>query len=150
MKNIWKIGFALLAVLMLAGCGNNKSYTEISYDDVLQKMEDKETFVLYIGSSECSACVQFKPVLERVIREYDLDVLYIDMAKLSDEQYNKFITVINLGNATPRVYFIEEGDYSQYSAIRGAVDYDTVVAKFKQSGYIEEQVEKWKIKTLKF
>ena len=139
MKKIGKLLLLTILLLGLTGCfSKGKSYHELSYDEEMQKMEQKETFVLYIGSSNCSACEKFKPTLEQVITEYDLMVYYIDVAKLTDEQANKFVTVINFGNATPKVYFIEEGDYSQYKAIRGAEDYETVVTKFQQSGYIEK------------
>lgn len=138
MKKMVKYILLGMAILLLSGCGNNKSYKEISYQDVLIKMENKETFVLYIGSSECSACEKFSPVLKRVIKEYQLDVQYIDMAKLSEAEANKFATVINFGNSTPKVYFVKDGEYSQYNAIKGAQDYDTVVSKFKKNGYIKE------------
>lgn len=137
MKQIKKILLVILVLLCVTACGKS-SYKEISYQTFLDKMEKKETFILYIGSSTCSACSRFQPTLEKVIQEYHINVDYIDISKLTDEEMNEFGTIINFGNSTPKVYFIKEGEYSQYNAIKGAQDYDYVVSKMEKNGYIKK------------
>lgn len=137
MKKLKKILLLILVLFSLTACGK-KSYKEISYQSFLTKMENKETFILYIGSSTCSACARFKPTLETVMTEYDIHVDYIDISKLTNEQISEFSTIINFGNSTPKVYFIKEGEYSQYNAIKGAQDYDYVVSKMEKNGYIKK------------
>lgn len=124
--------------LLLTGCGGIKSYQEISYEKLLTKLENKETFILYIGSSTCTACESFKPTLESVIKDYQIKVDYLNVEKLSEDELHEFGTIINFGNSTPKVYFIEEGEYSQYNAIKGTHSYDYVVSKMKNNGYIKD------------
>lgn len=128
----------LCILLLFVGCGKIKSYQEISYESLLTKLENKETFILYIGSSDCTACESFNPVLKSVLKDYQISVQYIDVEKLSKEDLHHFETIINFGNSTPKVYFIEKGEYSQYNAIKGTQSYDYIVLKMKQNGYIKE------------
>ena len=51
---------------MLTGCSENKELIDISYDELSEKINKKESFVLYVGSSSCSHCADFKPILEKV------------------------------------------------------------------------------------
>lgn len=138
MKKVCKLISIFLMIFFLSGCGGLKSYKEISYKETKEKINNKETFILYIGSSSCTACKSFKPVLEKVIKDYQIKVSYIDVSKLSDEEVNEFSTIINFGNSTPKVYFIKDGEYSQYNAIKGTQEYDYVVEKMKTNGYIEK------------
>ena len=43
-----------LMIILLTGCGNPK-YTEISYEQLKEKLDNKDTFVLLLGSDTCSA-----------------------------------------------------------------------------------------------
>lgn len=139
MRIIKKLVLFVILCCFVTACGKGASYKEINYQTFLTRMENKETFILYIGSSSCSACESFKPTLESVIKKYGIPVDYIDVSKLSKEELNEFGTIINFGNSTPKVYFIKDGEYSQYNAIKGTQDYDYVVSKMKKNGYITEE-----------
>ena len=60
-----KIIACTLFVVLLSGCGNKiTTYDEINYTEYSGMIENKDTFILYIGSSNCSHCADFKPTLE--------------------------------------------------------------------------------------
>ena len=72
----------------------------ISYDyfDALTQTS-KENKIIYLGSASCSWCSKFKPILEDITNEYNLAVYYIDLATVSQSEYNKiteFCTRIKL------------------------------------------------------
>jgi predicted bacteriocin transport accessory protein len=113
-----------------------KTYSEISFDELKIKMNNNETFVIYIGSNECSACAVFSPKLDKVINKYNIDVDYINVGKLDYDEINELMTVINFGASTPKVFFVDNGEYSQYNQIKGNQPYDMVIQKFKENGYI--------------
>ena len=136
-----KLVLVLLSCFMLVGCTGLKTYEKISYKKLMSKLDNKESFILYIGSSNCGACADFKPTLEAVIKKYQVKVYYIDSYKLSDEQYRELNNVISYGGSTPTVAFIKdgaEGENPTYNRIKGSRDQDYVIEKFKKNGYIEE------------
>lgn len=129
---------AILAVI-LTGCNGNKltTYQQISYQELKEKLEAKETFPILIGKQTCSACALFKPTIEKFIKEYQVKVYYLDIESLSEEEETDFQNWISI-TGTPTVAFVKEGKEdgkSGYNRINGSKDYEDVVNKFEKNGY---------------
>lgn len=134
----------LFCTIFLSGCfGRIKTYSEISYQQLEKMIDSKKSFVLLIGSSECSHCASYKPTLERVIKDYQVKVYYIDILNLTDSERAKLKNIVSY-SGTPTVAFIKkgrEGDgktSGQYTRIVGNRTYDYTVKKFKSNGFIKE------------
>ena len=128
----------IISIFLISGCGKKKltTYNEISYQEYTSLMEKKETFPLVIGSSTCSACSMFKGTMETFISKYQIDVKYIDISKLSEEDYNLLMTEINF-SSTPTTIFVDKGKHtSVYQRIVGAESLSGVVSAYKKQGYI--------------
>ncbi len=134
-KWIW-ILFA--TVLFLTGCFNKlKTYEEVDYTKLMDMFDQKQSFVLFIGSTECQHCDLFKETLNEVIKKYQIRITYIDISKLSSEEENKFKSKVNF-TGTPTTVFIENGEEtSMYDRIDGNKSMDKVVEKLKKKGYIK-------------
>lgn len=130
MKKIVLLIIAVFA-LTLTGCSNDKELINISYDDLSEKIRNKESFVLYVGSSECSHCAEFKPILEKVVNKYNLDVYYINMANISAAKYNAVMKKVD-GKGTPITVYIKDGKTESSPRIEGESDYETIVEFFKE------------------
>ncbi len=133
-----RILLCLTIFLLLTGCTSNKetkSYIEIDYTEYQQKLENKEKFALYIGSAACNHCQDLKPILEKVITNYDLEIYYIDLSKLDRTQYNDVWNTSNL-TGTPTIVFVSEGNIKLFPRIVGAVSESVLVDKLKVAGYI--------------
>ena len=68
-----KILCALLLIL-LVGCSKT-TYSEpmiINYNEFQTKIENKESFVLFMWQTGCSHCETFKPTLNDVIKQKDI------------------------------------------------------------------------------
>lgn len=126
------------ALLCICGCSKNSgvSLKDISYDQLNEKFTNKETFVLYIGSSSCSHCAEFKPILEKVISDYKLDVYYINMANVSDSEYQAVKNKTNL-QGTPTVLLVKNGKSLTTNRIIGSKEYNDTVEFFKDIEYIK-------------
>lgn len=137
MKKIFMILMICLIVFCTA-CGNKlKTYTVISYDEYLEKVDNDETFPLVIGSAECSACGMYEGTMEIFIEKYQVEVFFIDISKLSTEERVNLNTQINY-DGTPTTVFIEEGNLtSYYNRIDGAVSLSSVENYFKINNYID-------------
>lgn len=122
--------------LLLTGCTGSKELIDISYDELATKIENKDSFVLYVGSSDCSHCSEFRPVLEEVITENKLDVYYINMAKLSKSKYNAVMRKID-GRGTPTVVYLEKGKTKTSPRLEGARNEEATIDFFKEINYIK-------------
>lgn len=133
-----RILICLTVCLLLTGCTSKetkKSYIEIDYATYQEKLQNKEDFALYIGSASCSACKRFKSTLETVITDYDLEIFYIDISKLSQEQNAELWDVSNIGG-TPTIVFVSKGNIKLFPRIDGAVPESLLISKLESARYI--------------
>lgn len=137
MKKIFKLFICLLGVLTITGCSNT-NLEKINYDKFNSLINNKETFIIYIGSSTCHNCTEFNPKFEKIINDYDIkNVKYIEIDKFSDDEKKEFNKIINV-SGTPTVVFIENGEEkSMTNRINGNVSEDKIISRFKSNGYIE-------------
>lgn len=139
MKKIIIVLMAMISsIILFSGCNKKLiGYTEISYGEFNKLKEENKTFPLVIGSATCSACSMYKPVMEQFISDYQLEVFYIDLSKLSDEDYGKLKAEITF-DGTPTTVFYEDGKLTSfYDRITSAVSIDEVISKFKEKNYIK-------------
>lgn len=136
MKKIF-ITLFILGLFLLTGCGNS-GYTEVSYNELLQKLENKDTFALVLGSATCSACANYEVTMKKVIKDNDIEIFYLDLHALSDDDYasaySKFVF-----QSTPTTIFIKDGkETTTYDRIIGSAGYNDVVKELKRHGMIGE------------
>lgn len=137
------ITFIGIITLLTVGCKRG-SIEEITFDDYTRMVENEETFILFIGSSTCSRCAEFKITVEEVINNYDVHFKYLDIANLGDDQRESFVGDIRF-EGTPTTVFIEAGvdnscnlfNCDGSKRIEGALTYEETVQILKNKGYIE-------------
>lgn len=131
-----KLLILIIALFMLAGCGN-KTYDEISYDELNKMLEEKQNFILFIGSDTCSACSVYKGTLNDVIEEYGTDVKYIDLAQLSNAEESALVSKFPI-TGTPTTVFITKGEEKNtHNRIVGSAKKSKIIEEFKENGYIK-------------
>lgn len=133
-----KVLLAILGIVLLTGCGGKKGYTELSFNDLQLKLGNKESFVLVIGSSTCSACAKYEETMKSVIKSEKVEIFYLDLNDLSDDEYSKIYSKYVI-QSTPTTIFIKEGiETSTYDRIIGAAGYSDIVDNLKKHGVIGE------------
>ena len=132
-----KIFLLLISFLLITGCSSKTFYDEISYDELNNMLDDKESFILFIGSSMCSACTAYKGTLNSVIEDYGTDVKYIDLSKLSSAEESSITSQFPI-TGTPTTVFIEKGEEEDtHNRIVGSAKKSKIIEKFKENGYIK-------------
>lgn len=128
----------IVVLIFTTACSNKlKTYSEINYIEYLEKIENGETFPLVIGSASCSACAMFKGTMESFIKKYQVEVFYIDISKLSEEEYNSLKTDTSF-DSTPTTVFFESGKLTSfYNRMDGAESLSKVKDYFKNNNYID-------------
>ena len=71
----------LLLCLLLASCSpkitiSEENYKIIKYDELQTKIENKESFIFYIGQERCSNCYEYLETLQTYFKENKDDVIY--------------------------------------------------------------------------
>ena len=137
MKKYLKLGIILCFILILTGCG--KSYMkEISYQEYKKLIEKKETFILEIMRTDCTACKNFKPKITQVAEDYKIEIKYINTDHLSKEETEELYKVTGI-SGTPTVIFYHKGNEETIaSRINGSVSVDKIISKLKVNGFIKE------------
>jgi len=73
----------ILAAIIIAKSFSKNYLIELKYQDVIDKIENKESFVICISQTECTHCQSYKPKLAKVAKEYKINIYYIDIDLLS-------------------------------------------------------------------
>lgn len=135
---IWMMFVVISLTLFTTACGNKlTTYEEINYPKFNSMIGEKQSFVMFIGSTTCPHCDLYKETLNEVIKKYQVHVYYIDVSKLSSDENNKLKLIANY-TGTPTTVFIENGqETSMYDRIDGNKPMDKVIEKLKKKGYIK-------------
>ena len=112
-------------------------FNEISYDEIMKKIENKEDVVLLISQTTCSHCISYKPKLRDVANKHKLDVYYIEVDLLSKEESTELKKHVNF-EGTPVTVFIKNGEETSIATrIDGNKKTDVIEKKLKSNGFID-------------
>ena len=115
----------------------NAYLKEISYNDAIKKIENKETFILLVSQTTCSHCKDYKPVFKKVLKDNKITAYYIEFDLLSDDEKKEFTKHINF-DSTPTTVFLKSGEETTTATrIVGAREEEYIIGKLKSNGYIK-------------
>lgn len=118
----------------------SKSYLEeIKYEELIEKLDNKEDMVLLISQTTCTHCISYKPKLKKVANEYKINVYYIDVDLLEKEEYNDLNSRLSFATSgTPLTLFLKDGEESTVATrIKGDASEEKIVKKLKSNGFID-------------
>ena len=134
--------FVAIIVLLLVNYANTPkpgSFIQLDYKGVTKKVDNKDRFILVVSKSTCSHCATYKPKIEAIVKEYGIDVYYIDYDTEDEGTQKEFLEKFNLDGATPMTLFFEDGkEKSVLNSIEGDLSSEKVIATFKKMGFISE------------
>jgi len=128
----------ILAGAFIADRIMGKSYfNEISFNDIMEKIENKEDVVLLISQTTCSHCISYKPKLKDVANKYKLNIYYIDVDLLGEDEAKELKSKVNY-SSTPVTVFLKNGEEkTAANRINGDASKDKIVKKLKNNGFID-------------
>ena len=130
-----------LVVLIGAIIGDrllSKSYfRKIEYKEIINKIENDESFIFVVSQTQCSHCASFKPKITKLARKHKLHIYYIDVDLLSDKEVTEFKKYVKY-DGTPATIFIKNGEESSVATrINGDASMEKIENKLKSNGFIE-------------
>ena len=78
---LWGIVFisaVFVWVVSISFKGNGHFYPENSFQEVIKKKEEKQSFYLYLGRKDCKECQRVTKKIEKQSQSLPMDVYYVD------------------------------------------------------------------------
>ncbi len=109
-----KIALSMMVLLLiLVGCSRALVDHEVKTSEILEKVANDDSFILYIGSKECSVCTEFAPTYQEIAAEYPEVMYSIELINAVSNDTEDFETlqddVIGKVTVTPSIYVIKDG-----------------------------------------
>ena len=108
---------------------------EIDGTELLKKLENKETFILVFTQTGCVHCSEYKPILNRLLTENNINAYELNTTKLKEEDTeikNEIEKLFNI-SGTPTTIFINEGsEKTTINRIVGTTAYSNLKQKLKK------------------
>ncbi len=140
-KKIYILGaicFILLIILLIVNAVDKKTYfKELKYKEVIEKMDNEESFVLLLSQTTCSHCMDFKPKIENVANKYKLNIYYIETNLLNKEETQKFKTYISYTGTPTTVFILNGKETTVANRLNGSVEEQKIIDKLKSNGFID-------------
>lgn len=133
------IFIAIIAILVINNILSPKEgqLIKITYEEITQKLDNKENLILVISQSTCSHCATYKPKLTTIAKDYNLDIYYIDYDLETETNHTNFFDKLNFNGGTPTTIFIKNGkETSLMDRLEGDLSSTKVIDKFKKMGFI--------------
>lgn len=134
------VGICLIVLVgaIIADRYLSKEYLiEIKYDKVMEKVNNKETFVLLLSQTTCSHCAAYKPKLSKVAKKYKLEVYYLETDLLNEKATAELKKHFSF-SGTPTTIFVINGDEkTAANRINGDTTEEKIISKLKSNGFIK-------------
>lgn len=132
----------VVAITVILICNNlyfdNRNFIKLSYDEILEKVNSKEDFVLCVSASECTHCKSYKPKLKKISKDYDIKIYYTDIDKFDEKDYDEFKDKFSFDGGTPTTIFFKDGEEKTTATrIEGDISIERTIDKFKKNGFIK-------------
>ena len=139
-KKIYILIICLIIVGIIIGFflySKNDNLIKLNYKEIIEKIDNNESFVLCISRTTCSHCNVYKPKLRKIANNYGIKIYYTDVDKYDEEDLKNFNSRISFDGSTPITLFIKNGEEKTTATrIEGDVSVEKIIDKLKKNGFI--------------
>lgn len=132
----------LIAIIFILNFIKNNKGTylkDITYIEYVEKVNNSDTFILYVKQTNCKHCKSFTPKFSNILEKNKLEAYSLNLTDMEVEEKNLFINELSV-DSTPTILFFKDGiELGSYSRIIGSKSEEYVIKKLKLNGYIEEE-----------
>jgi predicted bacteriocin transport accessory protein len=130
MRKLLSILSVFALVFVLVGCGSN-SVREVNPNDVQNKIDEGESFILVVSTTTCPFCEDFKPIMvEFSETDATTEIIEIFIDNQDEAERNAFVTRYNIA-ATPTTLFFRDGQLvNQVSRVLSLTELENMYHEF--------------------
>lgn len=142
-KLIYYIIFGIIVLLFILFFGyklffEKDKFISLNYNEIIDKVNNKDSFVLCVSASDCIHCQDYKPKLKSIANKYNIEIFYTDVDTFSEENYERFKTEFSFDGSTPTTIFFNDGEEKTTATrIEGDVSTEKIINKLKKNGFIK-------------
>ncbi len=128
----------VMLLLVVSGCASKEevSYSyELSVQDVITKLENDETFIVYLGTTNCSACATFAPIAEKMNENYGTQIYHVELDLEKDEALKSSLLEAMPVTYTPSINIVINGEI--VDNYEGVLEYMDLKEFISEYGFVE-------------
>ena len=134
-KYLGLIIFGIIIVALVFNESDDKYIHEISLDNVIDKIDNEDSFILYIKQTDCEHCKAFTPNFVSVLSENNVEAYTLNISNLSDDDNDLYKETFDV-EGTPTVLFFNDGNESLIR-INGEQTKAKIKSKLESTGFIK-------------
>lgn len=147
MKNGNRFNFLIVIAVILIAAGvaffiltstNNSNVKVLKINELKEKINNKESFILVISRDDCTHCKSYLPVINKIGKEHNVTFYDISQTGLNDEDTKYLKNVANIDGTPTTVFIVNGEEKSTTNRLVGNVPEYRVIEKLKAMGYINE------------
>lgn len=116
----------------------NNNFIKLEYDEIVNKLDNNDDFVLCVSRTTCSHCENYKPKLKNIANKYNIKIYYTDVDTYNDDEMADFNTRISFDGGTPVTIFFKDGEEKTIATrIVGDVSSEKIIDKLKKNDFIK-------------
>ncbi len=115
----------------------SKYLVELSYKELSEKLDKKESFILVITRTDCSHCAVYKPKLKEVLRDNNIIAYEIATDKLSTKEKAAFNDIANVSGTPTTIFIVNGEEETTTNRLIGDVSTEKIITRLKSQGYIK-------------
>jgi len=118
-----KLLVLLSILLLLFGCSSSpRGPIKIKAKEMPNLLKSNEIVVFYLGSSVCSACKEYKPIISELVKNYDVKFYYVEANTDDTEDLNDLIdNYLGIVEYTPHTFIFRDGKLKESRV--GVIEY---------------------------
>lgn len=114
---------------------DEQQLNQLTYNEFLEMINKKESFIVLISQTYCSHCIEFKPTYAKIINKYKLPGYELDLLTLTKEEYKNLMELINV-DGTPTTLLYKDGEEIEDSRLIGQKSEEDLIETFKSYNYM--------------
>ena len=146
-KKTYLIILIILLILLFVSLGvlyirkkeeENTLVYEINMQQLEEKINNKDTFILVMTQTGCVHCQSYLPTIKKVSREYGVTFYVLNRAKLSKEEYSRLNDIANISGTPATIFIVAGEEKTTLNRLAGSIEKSRLVEKLISEGYINE------------
>lgn len=114
---------------------NPSNLVYINLNDLKNKINNQESFMLVVIQTGCPHCEQYIPILNEALNNYDFKANVINLSELKDD-LAEFKSLINISGTPTSIFFKNGVETTSLNRLVGSASQSTIIERLKSLGYI--------------
>ncbi len=124
----------IIVIILLCGCVKKAKLNDINYNNLISKLDNKDTFILSININDNN---EYTKNLNTIIETYNINIINIDVDDLNDKEKKDLKKKLKYENVNT-LLFIKDGlEDNPNNRVEEDMNVEQMIEIFKKTSYID-------------